>query len=184
MPLKPKAKTEGLWQPVPGYPNLEKTSDLEGFQADEQYTEIAKQLEAEVDKKEAADPDFYKNKGKSRIDHTDGYTYQVSMYSGEFQITRWKKGSGKKGWNKGAGFVHTRITKTYVGDLIGFDKLIKKQAADDKWEIAKIIEDAKGGIKQIFATQVKQYTPTAPATATETKSEESESSESESEDSE
>lgn len=182
MPLK-KAESTGLWKPIPGYPNMEKTSDLDSFQAEEQYAKIAQQLSDEVDKKEAEDKDYFKNKGKVRIDHTDGYTYQASEYNGEFQITRWKKGSGKGkgGWAKT--YIHTRITKIYSGDLAGFDKLVKKQASDDKWEIVKAGDfDAKGNIKAVFATLTKQYTPTAPAT-TDTKTDESSES-SETEDSE
>lgn len=180
MPLAKKAQAEGLWQPIPGYPNLEKTADLDAFK--EQFPELAEKLDEEVTKKEKENEDFFKNKGKVRVDHTDGYTYQVSEFNNEYQVTRWKKGSGRKGGRYGgASYVHTRIEKTFLGELAGFDKLLKKQAADEKWEIHEVIKDAKGAIKQIFATLVKQYTPTATATTEEKKEESSDSEEESSE---
>ena len=177
MPLK-KKESEGLWKSVPNYPNLEKTSDLDAFK--EQYEKVAEQLEKLVDEKENSDPEFFKNKGKVKVVGEDGYTYQVSSWNDEYQVTRWKAGSGKKGGRYGSSYIHTRIEKTFLGDQAAFDKLLKKQSADEKWEIHEIIKDAKGGIKAIFATLVKQYSPAATTTTTEEKKEESSDSEEES----
>jgi hypothetical protein len=176
MPLAKKEST-GLWKSVPNYPNLEKTSDLEAFK--EEFPKVAGELEKLVDEKEAADPEFFKNKGKVKVTGEDGYTYQVSSWNDEYQVTRWKAGSGKG--RGGYGSVQTRITKTWTGDLAGFDKLIKKQAADESWEILKCSDpDTKGNVKGIFAVKRQAYNPRATA-AEEKKSEESET---ESEDSE
>lgn len=175
MPLAQKPKSEGLWQKIPNYPNMEKTADLETFK--EQFPEVAAKLDEQVTIKEKEDEDFFKNKGKVRVDGTDGYTYQVSEYNSEYQVTRWKKGSGRG--RGGYGAIQTRIVSTWTGDLTGFDKLLKKQKDDESWEILKSADvDAKGNVKAIFAVKRQAYNPKA--TATEEKKEESSDSEEES----